>query len=143
MADRIPMLHVEITRAEGPTRDAYWPAGITLLFKSWETAETALRKLCRSLDPKIPGYDKCDYEVCFEDGAVYSGRYDAAHPDSSSHSDPDLRTHMRRHLGLASLEWRPPQWSDERWNRWCAHMNELPQERCDASLMLQKYEIGQ
>jgi hypothetical protein len=68
-----PVRSVTITRAEGFEEEL-----ITRAFqgpRAWGLAATELRRWARTA-PEGGCYDKCDFEVLWEDGTSYRGRYD-------------------------------------------------------------------
>jgi hypothetical protein len=139
MSGLIPMKRITIERAEGYTDDPYWKAGETRTFTDWEIARAALIKLCCSLDPSRPGYDKCDFTVEFEDGNLYTGRFDAAHPDSSSYEQADLQKHIRDYVQFMAGLSRPSHMSADDYKRFMLSND----RRGDAVEFLKLYEVGQ
>ncbi len=82
---------ITIDRAEGPNALCGKTTHMT-----WADAEKRIVNIC-STAPRSGGYDKCDFSVEFADGELYSGRYDAAHPDSKAY-EGTLSKHVRDHL---------------------------------------------
>lgn len=97
---RIGVRSITITRAEGPISECGKPRRVT----SWSQANSLLHKWSTSA-PKNGGYDKCDFEVIFEDGETYNGRYDLVHWEKES---PSLQGHVSSFVSY--LAGRPPVW---------------------------------
>lgn len=84
----------ELTRAEGPTREC----GKKQIATNWIDADKILKHWARNA-PDSGGYYKCDFAVTYDDGEVYTGRYDLkrhalCRVAGSSH--PPLRGILRR-----------------------------------------------
>jgi hypothetical protein len=91
---------IAITRAEGLISECDKPETAT----TWPAANAILRRWSETA-PKTGGYDKCDFDVVFEDGQIYSGRYDLQHWSIEA---PDLAKHVRSFISYLSGE--PPVW---------------------------------
>ncbi|RQT26018.1 hypothetical protein [Burkholderia contaminans] len=76
---------IRLRRAEGLTSLQWVAVG------SWAAADSQLRAWANTA-PKGGAYDKCDFEVEWESGAQYQGRYDLKHWQVES---PDLAAHVR------------------------------------------------
>ncbi len=86
----IQPVKITVTRAEGPTH----LCGIVRTVCTFPEADTILFWNSRTA-PESGGYDKHDFKIEFEDGAIYEGRYDLKHTSKDSCS---LNTHIRGHL---------------------------------------------
>ncbi|MCA8270374.1 hypothetical protein [Burkholderia vietnamiensis] len=73
-AARIGVKRITVTRGEGP-------ADLCGKQKSVSTFDHANLVLSRwsATAPDSGGYDKCDFEIEFQDGSTYQGRYDLKH----------------------------------------------------------------
>lgn len=60
-------------------------------FTDFESADQFLRELARNAPGPGGGYYKTDFEIEFEDGETYSGRYDL-----TNHETVDLARHVRQ-----------------------------------------------
>ncbi|WP_156440590.1 hypothetical protein [Burkholderia sp. MSMB1072] len=76
---------IRLRRAEGLT-SFQW-----VEVNSWAAADSQLRTWANTA-PDCGAYDKCDFEVEWENGAQYAGRYDLKHWNVES---PDLAGHVR------------------------------------------------
>lgn len=90
---KIGITQIIINRVEGPTESC----GLRT-FTSYAAANVYLKAMCDDQNPKLPGASKVDFRVHFSDGEEYKGRFDAAHPTSRSHEQPDLGNHIRRSM---------------------------------------------
>lgn len=96
-------------------------------FNSWEAAEAELRVKGPDL-----GYFKTDFNITFEDGNEYQGRFDIG----SDH--PTLRGHVRAFCEMASLRKRPAHFKDAHWKNWCEMQSDKAALYCE---LLDKYDI--
>jgi hypothetical protein len=134
---------ITITRAEGPTNECNKPKTAA----SWKDADAILLAWSRTA-PENGGYDKCDFEVVFEDGHKYDGRYDLVHFRKEY---PDLAKHVR--VFVQYLAGIPPHWmtlpdtgrrkNSETLARYRKDREANPDEVAGAKLWLETYDAGQ
>lgn len=73
----------------------------------WREADSVLYRW--SITAPKQGYDKCDFQIEFDDGAVYNGRFDLKHCDIEI---PDLSRHVSSHVKFFTGK-HCPHWMDE------------------------------
>lgn len=115
---------ITILRVEGAYSDP-WKPGETRCFTTFESARLDLQKVCN--EERGDGtYDKMDFSVEWENGEVYSGRYDACGRHNSSHENPHLGARIETHLCfMAGHESNRPGWmSNSDWAEHCARISE-------------------
>lgn len=74
----IKIVSITIERVEGPVEDTDFRKNE---YKSFREADEAMLKAAETA-PKNGTYDKCDFEVLWDNGDTYSGRYDMKSPDA-------------------------------------------------------------
>lgn len=127
---------IEITRGEGPSN----LCGKVQKASSWAEADMILR--CNSSSaPKCGAYDKHDFTVTFEDGTVYTGRYDLKHWKVER---PDLAGHVRgfiRYLAGYAPAWmaNDPKATERYLKDREANLAEVE----EATRWLETYDLGQ
>ena len=131
---KVAMVSITINRAEGPV-----DLCIKTTHTTWADADKRLREICLTAS-KSGGYDKCDFHVVYIDGEDYSGRFDAAHPHSSSHELPSLEKHITRHLTfLAGIAACPSHMKQEDYDRITAQREKSVKD--GAVAFLSKYAL--
>ena len=90
-----------------------------------------------STAPKEGGYDKCDFEIEFEDGQLYQGRYDLVHWSVKS---PSLQRHVQDFLTFLAGTRRPLHMKQEDYDR---YLSTLGTEKESAAEFLKTYDVGQ
>lgn len=95
---------ITITRAEGPTDLCDKPQ----TFTSWEDANDFLIRGSWTAS-KGGAYDKHDFEVVWENGESYHGRFDLHH---IAYEAPNLFLEVSRTLGVYAGLIRPPHWTE-------------------------------
>lgn len=86
-------------------------------------------------DTRRGGYDKCRFEITFEDGEKYVGRYDLYHP---SEEFADLRKHVYEFQAYYAGIFRPAWMNDEQWEQALVMNEPYKQKALD---FLAKYEV--
>jgi hypothetical protein len=103
---------------------------------SYTEAENVLRKWSRTA-PQTGGYDKCDFEIHFEDGSVYKGRYDLTYCDSC-----DIAGHVLDFLMFHSGQKCPSHLTKERYENYLALMErETPGTSKEAADFIVNYQL--
>lgn len=123
-------VQITVTRVEGEAKECGKPQtveaepdeGIDL----YERASWILSGWARTA-PKNGGYDKCDFEIVFEDGYLYKGRYNLYHPSVET---VNLRNHVYYFQAFYAGLSRPPWMSDEQWDR-AVQENEIFRRDCE------------
>ena len=136
--DKIKVASIILRRAEGRHSEC----GKTVGGLTWEEAQAELVKMGHSAPKKGEGYDKVDFQVTFDDGQKYDGRYDLQEGGQESDGST-LREHVRLFLQFIGCI-RPPHLSTVRHDAfWAEHCEE--QERSgdkeEALAMLERYDI--
>lgn len=139
---RIQIKTLKLVRAEGPSAEC-GPAKIsTTGLQAMQDAQTQLRRWADTA-PAKGGYDKCDFDLEFEDGSQYDGRYDLKH---WSLENVDLPGHMRGFLEYYSGR-HCPAWLKaerngmQRYQQVVSSLSEAERNRCLAFIAY--YEFGQ
>jgi hypothetical protein len=68
------------------------------------------------------GYDKCDFEVGWENGQVYDGRFDIQ--EGGRDGDQSFWVSLKWRLEFYSLRRRPSHFKDAHWKHFCEQMKE-------------------
>ena len=100
-----PIKSITITRAEGPTEDCK-----TITVPSWDAATATLREWARTAPGPGDGYDKCDVTIEWQDGELFTDRYDLVGLDVKT---PNLASWFRRLVTIASGHERPSHWTEQ------------------------------
>lgn len=136
---KVKVKSVWLARAEGRPEEC-----IALVVDSIEAADAVLLRWSETAPggpgDDLGGYDKCDFEITFEDGEKYEGRYDLVH---WSKEMPSLARHVLSFLRFHAGLWCPPhltptQYEDAltRFEKFCGH------DRDEYVAFLDKYEIA-
>lgn len=92
---KIAVSRITVNRVEGPTRELEGPRTAT----DFKEANRILARWALSAPPI--GYDKVDFKVEWEDGSIYTGRYDLVREDVSRASlDGHIREVASFYAGL-------------------------------------------
>lgn len=114
MSNKIPANTIELTRLEGRIEEC----GKVYSFNSFPEANKQLRHWSLSA-PKTGGYDKCRFNVIFEDGQEYEGRYDLKHISCEQDEGPtiNLRERIASHCRFMAGRERPSWMNDTQWEQ--------------------------
>lgn len=126
-----------IDQVEGPTGSLRKTEHTT-----WADAEERLQRICWSA-PKDGSYWKTDFRIEFVGGELYSGRYDAAHPESKSYEGA-LAKHIRDHLELYAGLRRPAHIPEADYDAMLARRESDPaatEKRADYLAFLMQYAL--
>lgn len=130
---------IKLTRVEGPTGHCgtRTVTGIAI----WAVASSVLHGWSHTA-PGAPGrypggYDKCDFWITFEDGFVYSGRYDLVH---FSKEMPNLAKHLRENVEFYSGQKCPAHLTQDAYNDIIA--SNPPSIAREMKRIMETYQIG-
>lgn len=120
--------YIALNRAEGPTPECFaiifskdpdihvldynhFEKAVFVLVPDVVQAAKARLQIWARTAPKMSeiGYDKCDFEIGWENGKVYAGRFDMISDGES------LWRSLARRLGCYSLRSRPGHFKDNHW----------------------------
>lgn len=128
-ARKIPVVFIEITRAEGPARLCK-----TRIFKTWRNASAALVTAMNTY-PEGGAYDKHDLVITFADGETYKGRLDCKRDGS----DCDVAAHVRETMEFYAGARCPAHMTPEQYS---THLRREPADVAEALAFLATYELG-
>lgn len=128
------LVRVIFERAEGPTAECGKKE-----FTSLADAQVQAFRWACTAPPPGKGYDKCDFQLVFEDGHTYDGRYDLQNTgyNSSKETIGDQAVNFLSYL--AGLR-RPLHFTDELWTS-CCKEHETTGIAKEAREFLEAYEI--
>lgn len=89
--------------------------------------------------PEGGGYDKCDFEVGWEGGQSYSGRFDMEYGGTDGHGN--FWASLRSRLEFYSLRLRPAHFKDSHWANFCKESKESGDD-IEAAKMLDECEMA-
>lgn len=111
MPDRVPVVQVWLNRAEGPTREVG-----ERTVSSLADADVVIHNWAASAPKPGQGYDKVDFEVRWDDGETYKGRFDMTQNHRGS---PNLIGNaVQHHLLFLSGLHRPDHWERDQYDRY-------------------------
>jgi len=134
---KIPVKRIWLRRAEGPTNDL-GERTVT----SFNAADKQLKTWARTA-PKgeRSGYDKTDFQVEWEDGETYNGRYDLKYDDTlkSNLLGSQIQHYAAFHAGIFC----PEHMSREQYHEYLEQsgFGEGSEKRAEALAFLQNYEM--
>lgn len=133
---------IVIVRVEGPIERVAVPAGRPVRVKSWDEANRVIKEIARTA-PDDGCYDKTDFKITFEDGFVYTGRYDVTYSDVSK-PEP-LRMHVREFVKFLCGQYRPKHTYGEGEASYKKLMQQYEQDGTaeEARQFLDRYDVGQ
>lgn len=107
---KIEIKSITLERGEGPHHlvDKPYTAGGFEQASDWLAVQAATA-------PEGGGYDKVDFEILFEDGKVYPGRYDLRH---FSEEIPDLKVHVRLQILFYSGQYCPSHLTEDQYQKY-------------------------
>lgn len=125
-----------ICRGEGPIE----LCGKKHEFTTYEEAYKLLSDWALMYDQNLKGADKVDFEVIFEDGAVYQGTYMLRHFDNDSYGCR-IENHMYWYLGFYACDrrFKPDSYSDENWE---AHCRMWERHKGESVEFMTNYDFG-
>lgn len=131
---KVKVSKVWVNRAEGPIDQCR-----DYTFEGPDALQQAQRQMFKWGTTVSPGggYDKCDFVVTFEDGEMYSGRYDLK-GDGLADDGLTIAGQIRRMLRFWAGEWRPAWCNDKEWGDICKRHEAGADE---AREWLEKYEL--
>lgn len=125
---------IVVTRFEGPVAECDKPLEVKGE-RVWERATGILRRIGNSGPKDMLGCFKCGFEITFEDGEQYEGRYDAK-PGSESLSE-HVRFHCEFYTGRAKAPWM----GEKRYRRFLADVVK-PEAKAAYEKFLTGYALG-
>ncbi len=128
----IAVKSILLDRAEGVSRFPDRPQTVW----SWEEANRVLSNWSWTA-PKNGGYNKCDFTIEFEDGLVYSGRYDLVHYSVGS---ANLARHVWESQAFLAGRYCPPHMDDKEYES-VLEDGWIAEQRGPAEHFLDSYEI--
>lgn len=136
-AKMIKATQIKLARAEGRPHECVTVTvdgrhGIDVFY----AAEQILSRWAATA-PDTGGYDKCDFEVEYEDGETYDGRYDLVREDTTRFNK--LGEHIRRFQEFCAGLYRPDHLSEE---QYAAALRRQGGPSEAAKGFLAKYQIG-
>lgn len=133
------VVRIHLYRAEGPTK-VLEREGRQATVSSYEEADRKLKRWAETA-PEKGGYDKTDFEVEWEDGETYKGRYDLTYEDHKKGKHNLLGHQIQQELLFRSGLWRPEHLTPEQYERYLENFvdREGP-SREDHLLFLQTHE---
>lgn len=124
---RIPLVSITLMRAEGTSSECSEAAMILASVEDSTSAfddpfiRASMRLAVWSLTAPERGYHKIDFEIKWQDGSEYKGRFDLSRGGSNN-----LREHVRRNLEFLAGTWTPPHMTKAQHD---AYLNEIYHER--------------
>lgn len=132
--------YVALNRAEGPTNlcgavvfvesgrerpvigDTHFKGAKYVYFKREDLLAVVGRKMVEwgETAPEGGGYDKVDFEVGWENGLTYGGRFDME--KDGKENGETFWTSLRRRVETYALKRRPARFDDEQWRNFCERM---------------------
>ena len=131
---KIVIVKVIFERAEGPIGECERKE-----FTSLADAQVQAFRWARTAPPPGKGYDKCDFQLVFEDGNTYDGRYDLQRTGYNSDGQT-IGQQAVSHLTYLAGQRRPYHFSDEHWAYCCKELQETGITK-EARKFLEAYEI--
>lgn len=124
---------ITLIRFEGPINETDKP--ITFHADKgnvWDQAQSELTKWSRTA-PKL-GYDKCRFEILYEDGHQFNGRIDIQHPEIHL---TNFIGELRHMVSVYAGENKPPKMSQKRYAEFVKEM-----DGDNWLLLMKNYSIG-
>jgi len=128
------IVKVIFERAEGPVKECERKE-----FTSLAEAQVQATRWSRTAPAPGKGYDKCDFELVFEDGNTYKGRYDLQNTGYNSDGER-IFEQVVSHLSYVAGKRQPAGMSDNTWQFECVDHLRTGQAQA-AREFLEAYEI--
>lgn len=109
---KIAVKNITITPVEESIGSSFDPVTV----ESFDAADSLLFKIAKRVKPNS-GYRKTVFEIVFEDGTKYTGRYDV---ESLQKEFPDLLAHVRDFVRFSAGIDRPDHMTEEDWRDYLA-----------------------